>query len=77
MASQDNGGASYTGGDDISNIPIDHALTQQAAEHPDQTTQGSVREGDRLSGIQPTQEEFFAPDAGTYSLSYPGHSDRS
>lgn len=67
MASQDNGGASYTGGYDLSNIPNDHAPTQQAAEHPDQTTQGSVREGDRLSSIYPTQEEFFAPNAGIYS----------
>ena len=67
MASQDNVGASYTGGDDISNIPIDHALTQQAAEHQDQTAQGSVREDDRLSSIHPTQEEFFAPNAGIYS----------
>jgi len=67
MASQDNGGASYTGGYDLSNIPNDHAPTQQAAEDPDQTTQGSVREGDRLSSIYPTQEEFFAPNAGIYS----------
>lgn len=69
MAFPDNGGASSGGGDDASNRLIDRAPTQQVAEHLDQTTQEGVGDSDRLSGIHPTQEEFFASDAGTYSPS--------
>ena len=69
MAFPDNEGASSVGGDDASNRLIERAPTPQVAEHPDQTTQGGVGESDSLSAIQPTQEEFFASNAGTCSPS--------
>lgn len=69
MAFPDNEGASCVRGDDASNRLIDRAPTQQVAEHPEQTIQEGVGDSDRLNGIHPTQEEFFAPDAGTCSPS--------